>query len=82
MSGSPSTARRFSTCRALTRQPQFPAVPIRPSADVALDSGARSRGWLLEGGVLPVMKHIPGHGRAVVDSHYDLPVIKASPRRA
>jgi beta-N-acetylhexosaminidase len=33
---------------------------------------------LMEGGVLPVMKHIPGHGRAVVDSHYELPVIKAS----
>lgn len=28
---------------------------------------------LLHGGVLPVVKHIPGHGRAVVDSHYDLP---------
>lgn len=28
---------------------------------------------LLDGGVLPVVKHIPGHGRAVVDSHIDLP---------
>lgn len=28
---------------------------------------------MLDGGVLPVLKHIPGHGRAVVDSHYDLP---------
>jgi beta-N-acetylhexosaminidase len=28
---------------------------------------------LLAGGVLPVMKHIPGHGRAGVDSHLDLP---------
>jgi beta-N-acetylhexosaminidase len=26
------------------------------------------------GGVLPVAKHIPGHGRAEVDSHFDLPV--------
>ena len=33
---------------------------------------------LFEGGVLPVMKHIPGHGRAVVDSHHDLPVVGAS----
>ncbi len=30
---------------------------------------------LLEGGVLPVIKHIPGHGRATVDSHLDLPVV-------
>lgn len=33
---------------------------------------------LLAGGVLPVVKHMPGHGRAVVDSHADLPVITAS----
>lgn len=32
---------------------------------------------LLDGGVLPVIKHIPGHGRAVVDSHLDLPVVNA-----
>lgn len=30
---------------------------------------------MLAGGVLPVLKHIPGHGRAVVDSHFDLPVV-------
>ncbi|MDB5569825.1 MAG: Beta-N-acetylhexosaminidase [Hyphomicrobiales bacterium] len=33
---------------------------------------------LLEGGVLPVLKHIPGHGRAGADSHFDLPVVTAS----
>jgi len=31
---------------------------------------------LLEGGVLPVIKHIPGHGRAGADSHHFLPVVK------
>ena len=30
---------------------------------------------LLDGGVLPVIKHIPGHGRAFADSHYELPVV-------
>lgn len=34
---------------------------------------------LLEGGVLPVLKHIPGHGRATVDSHLSLPTV-AAPR--
>jgi beta-N-acetylhexosaminidase len=34
---------------------------------------------LLAGGVLPVVKHIPGHGRATVDSHLACPVV-ASPR--
>lgn len=33
---------------------------------------------LLEGGVLPVLKHIPGHGRAQVDSHLNLPVVSAT----
>jgi beta-N-acetylhexosaminidase len=31
-----------------------------------------------DGGVLPVMKHIPGHGRATVDSHHELPRVKAN----
>lgn len=33
---------------------------------------------LLEGGVLPVMKHMPGQGRAGLDSHKDLPEVTAS----
>ena len=33
---------------------------------------------LMDGGVLPVMKHIPGHGRAFVDSHMHLPVVEDS----
>jgi beta-N-acetylhexosaminidase len=33
----------------------------------------------MSGGVLPVIKHIPGHGRATKDSHHDLPVV-AAPR--
>jgi beta-N-acetylhexosaminidase len=34
---------------------------------------------LLAGGVLPVMKHMPGHGRATLDTHHDLPTVDASP---
>lgn len=33
---------------------------------------------LMAGGVAPVMKHIPGHGRARADSHLELPVVAAS----
>lgn len=33
---------------------------------------------LLEAGVLPVMKHLPGHGLSHVDTHQDLPVVDAS----
>ena len=38
--------------------------------------GAHCEG-LMDGGVLPVIKHIPGHGRATVDSHDALPVVDA-----
>lgn len=34
---------------------------------------------LLDGGVLPVLKHMPGHGRATQDSHLDLPHVDADP---
>jgi len=43
---------------------------------VAALAGAFAAG-LLEGGVLPVLKHIPGHGRATADSHEKLPVVNA-----
>lgn len=33
---------------------------------------------LMKGGVTPIIKHIPGHGRASVDSHKDLPVVSAA----
>ncbi|GAA4112540.1 beta-N-acetylhexosaminidase [Aminobacter aganoensis] len=62
-------------------------VPVEGASDVI---GARAYGkdpesvaalglaaaeGLLAGGVLPVMKHIPGHGRAVSDTHFELPTV-------
>jgi beta-N-acetylhexosaminidase len=44
---------------------------------VALLGHAVCQGFLA-GGVLPVIKHIPGHGRAKVDSHAALPVVDAT----
>jgi beta-N-acetylhexosaminidase len=43
-------------------------------AKVAAIAGAIAEG-LLAGGVLPVLKHLPGHGRARADSHKELPVV-------
>ena len=40
--------------------------------------GRAAADGLLAGGVLPVIKHIPGHGRARVDSHKSLPIVDAS----
>jgi len=31
---------------------------------------------LEQGGILPVLKHIPGHGRATADTHFGLPVVE------
>ncbi len=42
---------------------------------VALLARSAAEGLLAEG-VLPVVKHIPGHGRAMVDSHGMLPVVE------
>jgi beta-N-acetylhexosaminidase len=41
---------------------------------VAAIAGAIAAG-LMAGGVLPVLKHLPGHGRATADSHHALPVV-------
>src|SRR5262249_34250850 len=41
---------------------------------VAAVAGAITAG-LEEGGALPVLKHLPGHGRATADSHLKLPVV-------
>ncbi|MDA5094308.1 beta-hexosaminidase [Aliiroseovarius sp. KMU-50] len=35
---------------------------------------------LIEGGVLPVVKHLPGHGRATMDSHQELPHVATKAR--
>lgn len=50
------------------------------SADpwVVEELGRATREGLLAGGVLPVIKHVPGHGRALADSHAELPVVETA----
>ncbi|WP_207458686.1 beta-N-acetylhexosaminidase [Azospirillum sp. SYSU D00513] len=52
--------------RAFSRDPNLVADLARATAQ-----------GLMAGGVLPVIKHIPGHGRAFADSHAELPVLDA-----
>jgi beta-N-acetylhexosaminidase len=46
----------------------------REPVQVAALARAVAEGFMA-GGVLPVIKHIPGHGRATKDSHHELPVV-------
>ncbi|WP_439575252.1 beta-N-acetylhexosaminidase [Phreatobacter sp.] len=62
-------------------------VPVRGAHDIIGDRAYSDRAeevarlgraaaeGLIAGGVLPVIKHIPGHGRAGADSHHALPVV-------
>ncbi len=64
-------------------------VPVKGAHDIigdrafahdpgtVIDLGRAQIEGLMEGGVLPVMKHIPGHGRAGADSHLSLPRVDA-----
>ncbi len=52
--------------RAFARSPALVAALARATCE-----------GLIAGGVLPVVKHLPGHGRAFADSHAELPVVDA-----
>lgn len=45
--------------------------------ELVATAGRAFANGLISAGVLPVIKHIPGHGRARVDSHHELPVVDA-----
>ncbi|MGH6796939.1 MAG: beta-N-acetylhexosaminidase [Roseiarcus sp.] len=52
------------------------AFSFRPERVAAM--GRAVADGLLAGGVAPVVKHMPGHGRARTDSHHELPVVDAA----
>ena len=47
-------------------------------AETVARLGRAAAEGLMAGGVLPVFKHVPGHGRARADSHHELPVVETS----
>jgi beta-N-acetylhexosaminidase len=70
-------------CLPLADVPAADADPVigdraygKTPSQVAAIAGAIAAG-LQEGRVLPVLKHLPGHGRATADSHVRLPVVTA-----
>lgn len=51
---------------------------LAEDAEIVAALGREVMEGLMEGGALPVIKHMPGHGRATVDSHHHLPRVSAS----
>ena len=72
-----------ANCAPVLDMPSPGADPIisdrafASEAGPVIDMAHAAMAGLMSGGVAPVIKHIPGHGRADVDSHKALPVIKA-----
>ena len=52
------------------------AYAFDPAVVAAMGQAAAD--GLKAGGMLPVMKHVPGHGRGMADSHHELPVVTTS----
>lgn len=73
-----------SDCAPVLDLPQPGADPIISdralgnSVEDIVDMAHAAMAGLMSGGVAPVVKHIPGHGRATVDSHKALPKISAN----
>lgn len=71
----------FAPCADLAWPQTHPFLRSRcmgvTADEVARNAAATAEG-LLQGGVLPVIKHLPGHGRATQDSHKELPLIDVS----
>ena len=66
--------------RAGRRQPTTSSAtaPMPKTPPWSRASAARRRRASWRAACLPVIKHMPGHGRAGADSHHDLPVVDAS----
>jgi beta-N-acetylhexosaminidase len=64
------------------RQPNASAVvgdrALSEDPAIVASLGAALAAGIIEAGVIPIMKHIPGHGRAMVDSHVALPRVTAT----
>lgn len=46
--------------------------------EIVLEAVTETALAFLDAGVTPILKHLPGHGRACVDSHHNLPVADTS----
>ena len=68
----------FSTCLDIWSNPDNAVIGDRAygsDPDTVTRAGLAVNEGLSQGGVIPVVKHFPGHGDTSTDSHVDLPVV-------
>ena len=68
----------YAPCADIAWPQTHPFLRNRCMGTTAAAVAAHARalaGGLMSGGVLPVIKHLPGHGRATQDSHHETPLI-------
>ena len=68
----------FSTCLDIWSNPDNTVIGDRAygsDPDTVTRAGLAVNEGLSQGGVIPVVKHFPGHGDTSTDSHVDLPVV-------
>lgn len=72
-------------CVPMLDVPQLDADPIvigdralATHTDQIIELGRAVMEGVIAGGALPVIKHMPGHGRALCDSHHELPTVVAT----
>lgn len=74
----------FAPVADINNNPQNPVIGVRSFGENK--NKVTDKAWLyakglMDAGILPVVKHFPGHGDTDVDSHKDLPVINHSKER-
>lgn len=68
----------FAPVLDINSNPNNPVIGDRsfgPNAEIVSRLGVQTMNGIRSGGVIPVVKHFPGHGDTSVDSHISLPVV-------
>ncbi|WP_080840409.1 beta-N-acetylhexosaminidase [Cohnella massiliensis] len=74
----------FAPVLDVNSNPDNPVIGDRSfgsSAERVAEMGIAAMKGIRGGGVIPVVKHFPGHGDTSVDSHLDLPVVNKTPQQ-
>ena len=74
----------FAPVLDINSNPKNPVIGDRSfgtTADLVTRMGIAEMKGLRSEGVIPVVKHFPGHGDTSVDSHLDLPVVNKSEKQ-